>query len=101
MKKILRKFGRYIYISYNFVPVFITFQTPTTQNNTKIIKTMKKKIYTTPALSVEEYEMTIITSASLTSVSTDSSVGIGYGGGGDGTGNSAPQAKGRGIWDED
>lgn len=90
-----------IYISYNFVPVFITFQTPTTQNNTKKHRTMKKKNYTTPALSVEEYEMTIITSASLTSVSTDSSVGIGYGGGGDGTGNSAPQAKGRGIWDED
>ena len=88
-----------IYISYNFVPVFITFQTPTTQNNTKIIKTMKKKNYTTPALSVEEYEMTIITSASqLTDVKTDdASVGLHYGGGGSG----AAMGKGRGIWDED
>lgn len=61
---------------------------------------MKKKNYTTPALSVEEYEMTIITSASLTGVSTGDT-GITYDGAGTGTGNSAPQAKGRGIWDED
>ena len=60
---------------------------------------MKKKIYTTPALSVEEYEMTIITSASpLQSVSTDESVGLHYGGGGSG----AAMGKQRGgIWDED
>ncbi len=59
---------------------------------------MKKKIYTAPALSVEEYEMTIITSASLTSVSTDESVGLHYGGGGSG----AAMGKQRGgIWDED
>ena len=86
---------------YKFVPVFITLLTTTTQNNTKNIINMTKKIYTAPTFSVEEYEMTIITSASLTSVSTDSSIGIGYGGAGDGTDNSAPQAKSRGIWDED
>ena len=92
-----------IYISYTFVPVFITFQTPTTQNNTKIIKTMKKKIYTTPALSVEEYEMTIITSASqLTGVSTnDSSVTFDYRGSDAGyTGGAYGKQRG-GIWDED
>ena len=65
---------------------------------------MKKKIYTTPALSVEEYEMTIITSASpLTDVSTDTSVGIHYGGSDADYVNNGGGAMGksRGIWDED
>ena len=65
---------------------------------------MKKKIYTAPALSVEEFEMNeVICTSPLTSVSTDESVGINYGGsdadyvshGGGAMGKS------RGIWDED
>lgn len=89
---------------YKFVPVFRSISSPTTQNNTKIIKTMKKKIYTAPALSVEEYEMTIITSASpLTDVSTNTSVGIHYGGSDADYVNNGGGAMGksRGIWDED
>ena len=61
---------------------------------------MKKKIYTDPALSVEEFEMNeVICTSPLQSISGNS--GLSYGGAGDGTDNSAPQAKGRGIWDED
>ena len=61
---------------------------------------MKKKNYTTPALSVEEFEMNQVISTSLREVSTGDT-GITYDGAGTGTGNSTPQAKGRGIWDED
>ena len=57
---------------------------------------MKKKIYTTPALSVEEYEMTIITSASQLQ-SVENNAGLNYGGGG----SDPAMGKGRGIWDED
>ena len=56
---------------------------------------MKKKIYTAPTFSVEEYEMTIITSASLQSV--ENNAGLNYGGGG----SDPAMGKGRGIWDED
>ena len=59
---------------------------------------MNKKLYTTPTLSVEKYNMTQVICTSMK-----------IGGGtfeeetkpGDGTGDSAPRAKGRGIWDED
>lgn len=61
---------------------------------------MKKKNYTAPSLSVEEYEMIIITSASLTGVSTDPSVGISLGTNDPDRGQNV-RAKGRGIWDED
>ena len=88
-----------IILYYKFVPVFITFQTPTTQNNTKIIKTMKKKIYTAPALSVEEFEMNeVICTSPVKNITTGSDVNLNYGGGN----NGPARGKSRdGIWDED
>lgn len=63
---------------------------------------MKKKNYSSPALSVEEYEMIIITSTSNPVNEVQNNVGFSYRGGGDGQGDSAPMAKQRnGIWDED
>jgi len=61
---------------------------------------MKKKIYTAPTLSVEEYEMIVITGASqITNSKIMGNSGLGYGGAGDG---SDQRAKNRGgIWDED
>lgn len=65
---------------------------------------MKKKIYTTPALSVEEYEMVIITAASggnttVSGVNTNlpDQDALHF----SPEGSSNPRAKGRGIWDED
>ena len=46
-----------INLYYKFVPVFISISSPTIHNNTKNIITMKKKIYTIPALSVDEFEL--------------------------------------------
>ena len=59
---------------------------------------MKKKIYTAPALSVEEFEMNEVISTSVKSISSNDDVDLGYGGGGKGP------ARGKshnGIWDED
>lgn len=63
---------------------------------------MKKKIYTAPALSVEEYEMTIITSASQLQ-SVENNAGLNYVGSDADYVNSGGGAMGksRGIWDED
>lgn len=67
---------------------------------------MKKKIYTTPTLSVDEYEFVLTTAVSgnqINSVSSnlgDDSFTISSTGG-NGTGNSASRANNRGIWDED
>lgn len=63
---------------------------------------MAKKIYTTPTLSVEEYEMIVITGTSTTvsdvstNLSGDDALHISTTGG---TGNA--RANNRGIWDED
>jgi hypothetical protein len=61
---------------------------------------MEKKIYTTPTLSVEEYEMIVITGASqITNSTIMGNSGLSYGGAGDG---SDQRAKNRGgIWDEE
>lgn len=58
---------------------------------------MEKKIYTTPALSVEEFEMNeVICTSPLQSISGNS--GLSYGGPGSGP----ARGKSRdGIWDED
>lgn len=60
---------------------------------------MKKKIYTVPALSVEEFEMNeVICTSPVRNVSTNEGVDLNYGGGGSG------QAYGKqrgGIWDEE
>ena len=62
---------------------------------------MKKKIYTTPALSVEEYEMTIITNSSIQRV--ENNAGLNYvGSDADYVSNGGgAMGKSRGIWDED
>ncbi len=63
---------------------------------------MIKKHYAQPTISVEEYEMTIITSASqLQSISGNS--GLSYGGSDADyvSSGSGAMGKGRGIWDED
>lgn len=62
---------------------------------------MKKKIYTAPTLSVDEYEMIVITSASGDQPfkSFSNNAGLDYAGAGDG---SDQRAKNRGgIWDEE
>ena len=87
---------------YKFVPVFRSISSPTTQNNTKIIKTMKKKIYTAPALSVEEFELNeVICTSPLQSV--ENNAGLNYVGSDADYVNSGGGAMGksRGIWDED
>ena len=58
---------------------------------------MEKKIYTTPTLSVVEFEMNeVICTSPLQSISGNS--GLSYGGGG----NGPARGKSRdGIWDED
>ena len=59
---------------------------------------MKKKIYTAPALSVEEFEMNEVISTSVNSIRSNDDVDLGYGGGG----NGPARGKSRdGIWDED
>ena len=64
---------------------------------------MKKKIYTAPALSVEEFEMNEVICTSPFPVNSVDSGDLfnGTPQPGTGQGGSAPQAKGRGIWDED
>lgn len=60
---------------------------------------MKKKIYTTPALSVEEFEMSEIVCTSPVVKSIGGNADLEMGGGGDG---SDQRAKSRsGIWDEE
>lgn len=61
---------------------------------------MAKKIYTTPTLSVEEYEMIVITATSIENFENNAGLTMSKTGG-TGTGDSAPHAKGRGIWDEE
>ena len=59
---------------------------------------MEKKIYTTPALSVEEYDMTQVICTSGNKVNNVSGGDLSYGGGN----NGAARANNRGgIWDED
>ena len=59
---------------------------------------MKKKIYTAPALSVEEFEMSDIVCGSPVRIVESGDTGLGYGGGG----NGPARGKSRdGIWDED
>jgi hypothetical protein len=62
---------------------------------------MEKKIYTTPTLSVEEYEFIETTSTSFSKVGGNG--GFNYGG--DDTeyrdGGGSVRANNRGIWDED
>ena len=88
-----------IILCYKFVPDFINLLTSTIQNNSKNITKMKKKIYTAPALSVEEFEMNEVISTSVNSIrSSNDDVELGYGGGGKGP----ARGKSRdGIWDED
>lgn len=65
---------------------------------------MNKKNYTTPALSVEEYEMVIITAASGGEVTGLSSKGVFRDIApqpGTGEDDSAARSRSRGIWDED
>ena len=65
---------------------------------------MEKKIYTTPALSVEEFKMSEIVCASGDRIQTLSTGGVFNDvapQGGDGTGNSAARGNSRGIWDEE
>lgn len=59
---------------------------------------MKKKFYTTPALSVDKYDMTqvICTSVKIGGGTFNEDVKPG-----DGSGASSPRSKERGIWDED
>lgn len=58
---------------------------------------MEKKIYTTPALSVEEFKMSEIVCASVKEVDAGDT-GMKFGGGN----NTNARAKNReGIWDED
>lgn len=63
-KKFHQKFGKYKYILYICTRFYNNYYIDNT-NNTKNNKTMKKKIYATPDLSVVEYEMTIITETSF------------------------------------
>ena len=59
---------------------------------------MKKKIYTAPALSVEEFEMNEVISTSVRHITTGDDVNLNYGGGN----NGPARGKSRdGIWDED
>lgn len=60
---------------------------------------MKKKIYTAPALSVEEFEMSdIVCGSQVNHITTGSDVNLNYGGPGSGP----ARGKSRdGIWDED
>lgn len=66
---------------------------------------MKKKSYSSPALSVEEYEMTIITSTSGgsdTGTATQVTGNVFQGGiQSDENYSGAAMGKSRGIWDED
>ena len=57
---------------------------------------MKKKIYTTPAFSVEEFEMNQVISTSF----VDSNAGL-HGGDSDANYEGPVRANNRGIWDED
>lgn len=88
-----------IILCYKFVPDFINLLTSTIQNNSKNITKMKKKIYTAPALSVEEFEMSdIVCSSPVKHITTGDDVNLNYGGG------SSDPARGKsrnGIWDED
>lgn len=60
---------------------------------------MKKKIYTTPALSVEEFEMNeVICTSSVRNVSASEGVELNYGGGGNGPALGKQRG---GIWDEE
>lgn len=62
---------------------------------------MEKKIYTTPALSVEEFEMNQVISTSLKVSNVDSGdTGITLGES-DPNQGSVVRGKSRGIWDED
>ena len=62
---------------------------------------MEKKIYTTPALSVEEFKMSEIVCASVQEID-GGTTGLKFGGPGSGSGSSSSRAKGRdGIWDEE
>ena len=82
---------------YKFAPVLVSKNDPDNKIIIKIITTaMKKKIYTTPAFSVEEFEMNQVISTSF----VDSNAGI-HGGDSDANYDGPVRANNRGIWDED
>ena len=87
-----------IIIYYKFAPVLVSKHNPDNTNINKIITSaMKKKIYTTPAFSVEEFEMNQVISTSF----VESNAGI-HGGDSDAGYDGPVRANNRGgIWDED
>ena len=87
-----------INLYYKFVPVLLSKNNPDNTINIKNITTaMKKKIYTTPAFSVEEFEMNQVISTSF----VESNAGL-HGGDSDAGYEGPVRANNRGgIWDED
>ena len=82
---------------YKFAPVLVSKHKLDNTNINKIITSaMKKKIYTTPAFSVEEFEMNQVISTSF----IDSNAGL-HGGDSDANYEGPVRANNRGIWDED
>ena len=87
-----------IIIYYKFAPVLVSKHKLDNTNINKIITSaMKKKIYTTPAFSVEEFEMNQVISTSFVKSNADI-----HGGDSDAGYDGPVRANNRGgIWDED
>ncbi len=87
-----------INLYYKFAPVLVSKHNPDNTNINKIITSaMKKKIYTTPAFSVEEFEMNQVISTSFVKSNADI-----HGGDSDAGYDGPVRANNRGgIWDED
>ena len=82
---------------YKFAPVLVSKNDPDNKIIIKIITTaMKKKIYTTPAFSVEEFKMNQVISTSFVKSNADI-----HGGDSDANYEGPVRANNRGIWDED
>ena len=87
-----------INLYYKFAPVLVSKHKLDNTNINKIITSaMKKKIYTTPAFSVEEFEMNQVISTSFVKSNADI-----HGGDSDAGYDGPVRANNRGgIWDED
>lgn len=82
---------------YKFAPVLVSKRKLVNTIINKIITSaMKKKIYTTPAFSVEEFEMNQVISTSFVKSNADI-----HGGDSDAGYDGPVRANNRGIWDED